>query len=61
MGDILAPPAVNSRGYSSSRKIIVEEYVGGDEFSAEMVWDPQAALGKFCPSEGAHSVVSARR
>lgn len=42
VGDILALPMVNSRGYSSSRKFIVEEYVGGDEFSAEMVWDPQA-------------------
>jgi predicted ATP-grasp superfamily ATP-dependent carboligase len=42
VGDILALPAVNSRGYSSSRKFIVEEYVGGEEFSAEMVWDAQA-------------------
>lgn len=40
VGDILDLPAVNSRGYSSSRKFIVEEYVGGEEYSAEMVWDP---------------------
>jgi len=36
---ILGLPTVNSRGYSSSRKFIVEEYIGGEEFSAEMVWD----------------------
>ncbi|WP_198021344.1 ATP-grasp domain-containing protein [Burkholderia sp. WSM2232] len=41
VSDILTLPAVNSRGYSSSRKFIVEEYIGGDEFSAEMVWDAQ--------------------
>lgn len=37
--EILNLPAVNSRGYSSSKKFIVEEYIGGDEYSAEMVWD----------------------
>ncbi|MBN3753270.1 ATP-grasp domain-containing protein [Paraburkholderia sp. Tr-20389] len=47
VGDILALPAVNSRGYSSSRKFIVEEYVGGDEFSAEMVWDPNGGVWRI--------------
>lgn len=42
VGDILDMPAVNSRGHSSSRKFIVEEYVGGEEYSAEMVWDVAA-------------------
>ncbi len=36
---IRALPASNSRGYSSSRKFIIEEYIGGHEYSGEMVWD----------------------
>ncbi len=30
----------NCRGYQIATKILVEEYIPGDEYSAEMVWNP---------------------
>lgn len=36
---IMALPKYNGRGFTVSKKILVEEYIEGDEFSAELVWD----------------------
>ncbi|WP_429932661.1 ATP-grasp domain-containing protein [Agrobacterium vitis] len=36
---IMSLPKYNGRGFTVSKKILVEEYIEGPEFSAELVWD----------------------
>jgi hypothetical protein len=36
---IMSLPKYNGRGFTVSKKILVEEYIEGDEFSAELAWD----------------------
>lgn len=36
---ILDRPQFNGRGFTASKDILIEDYIEGDEFSAELVWD----------------------
>ncbi|HDG0629573.1 TPA: ATP-grasp domain-containing protein [Serratia marcescens] len=36
---ILSLPKYNNRGFSVSKKILAEEFISGEEYSAELVWD----------------------
>ncbi|MGO7988140.1 ATP-grasp domain-containing protein [Rhizobium leguminosarum] len=37
--ECIAGWTVNSSGYTPAKSILIEEYIGGDEFSAEYVWN----------------------
>ncbi|WP_158895824.1 ATP-grasp domain-containing protein [Amycolatopsis anabasis] len=51
LGDAVArfgDHVVNARGYRPDRSLLVERYAAGDEYSCELVWNPEAANWTMC-------------